>query len=269
MRGILLACLRGVGERGAMTLDPTRGSPVALHAARQAPRERSLGRGRHDRPAGPASTPWSTGASTDLDGPADEATPTDRPSAPEKVQLAPEEAQRGAVPGAHPAHPQQEAPGEQRELGEAANNLSEQQREISKTLGDTGESIRAAATDTSRQMQESVDQIAGKISESLTQAQSAITQTTESVANRMDDAARKHFEAVYQSIEQSGGNMRTLMETQFENFGKGIQESIESIVQELGEGLTRISRELVRDISELRDVTQALKSQREQERNDL
>ena len=63
--------------------------------------------------------------------------------------------------------------------------------------------------------------------------------------------------------------MRTLMETQFENFGKGIQESIESIVQELGEGLTRISRELVRDISELRDVTQALKTQREQERNDL
>ena len=157
----------------------------------------------------------------------------------------------------------------QRELGEAANNLTEQQREISKTLGDTGESIKAAATDTSRQMQESVDQIARKISESLTQAQSAITQTTESVANRMDDVARKHFEAVYQSIEQSGGNMRTLMETQFENFGKGIQESIESIVQELGEGLTRISRELVRDISELRDVTQALKSQREQERNDL
>ena len=38
-------------------------------------------------------------------------------------------------------------------------------------------------------------------------------------------------------------------------------------MQELGEGLTRISRELVWDISELRDVTQALKSQREQERN--
>ena len=57
------------------------------------------------------------------------------------------------------------------------------------------------------------------------------------------------------------------METQFGNFGEGIRDSVERIVNELGEGLTRISRELVRDINELREVTQTLKAQRDQERD--
>ena len=109
----------------------------------------------------------------------------------------------------------------QRELGGAANNLTEQQREISKTLGATGESIRAAATDTSTQMRESVDQIASKISDSLNQAQSAITKTTESVANRMDAAARTHFgSSIYRAIWREYAHLDG---DSFENFAKAFR----------------------------------------------
>ncbi|MDC1084868.1 MotA/TolQ/ExbB proton channel family protein [Pseudomonadales bacterium] len=154
-------------------------------------------------------------------------------------------------------------------LTESANNLSAQQITTSEVLANAGRNIEQSVASSSEQMQLSVNEISSRITASLTQAENSITQHTESVANRMDEVARQHFEAVNQSIEQAGGNIRSLMETQFGNFGEGIQDSVERIVQELGEGLTRISRELVRDINELREVTQALKAQRDRERDNF
>ena len=152
-------------------------------------------------------------------------------------------------------------------LSESAQNLTEQHNSTSETLGKAGRDIEQSVSKSTEQLQVSVEQISARITESLIEAQNSVTQHTESVANRMDEVARQHFDAVNQSIEQAGGSIRSLMETQFGNFGEGIQDSVERIVQELGEGLTRISRELVKDINELKEVTQALKSQRDQERD--
>lgn len=154
-------------------------------------------------------------------------------------------------------------------LTESASSLTEQQNSASQTLAKAGTDIERSVSASTEQMEAAVEQISARITNSLTEAQNSVTQHTESVANRMDEVARQHFEAVNQSIEQAGGNIRSLMETQFGNFGEGIQESVERIVQELGEGLTRITRELVRDINELKEVTQALKAQRDQERDNF
>lgn len=157
----------------------------------------------------------------------------------------------------------------QSELTQLASNLNEEQTKTSQTLRTASENIAQTVNSSSVSMEQSVNTISEKISGALAQAQNAINEHTKSISERMDEAAQKHFSAVQKSIEDSQGSVRSSMESSFSNFDRQISDTLEGIVTELGQALTRISLAMVEDITELQTVTRALRDQRAQERDKL